>query len=95
MVEQKRGGGLVFSPPFSLQFLYILHRIFSFYWDNEVWKLVNEVTKPKEDKTWTLKEGEEIITYETEIANIFNTFFKETIFSGLINCDILVGYYIN
>ena len=32
--------------------------------EDEVWKIINEVTKPREDKLWTLKEGEEEITDE-------------------------------
>ena len=37
--------------------------------EDKVWKIVNEVTKPREDKTWILKEDEEIITDEAEISN--------------------------
>ena len=43
--------------------------------EDEVWKIINEVTKPKEDKNWTLKEGDNIITDGKEIADIFNKFF--------------------
>jgi hypothetical protein len=45
----------------------------------EIWKLVNEVIKPKEKNHWKLKEGEEVIEKEEEIANIFNNFFIEKI----------------
>jgi hypothetical protein len=33
--------------------------------------VVNEVIKPKEKNQWKLKEGEEVIEKEEEIANIF------------------------
>ena len=39
--------------------------------EDEVWKIVNKIAKSKDDKTWILKEGEEIITDEKEIADIF------------------------
>ena len=47
--------------------------------EKEIWKLVNEVIKPKEKNQWELKEGEEVIEKEEEIANIFNNFFIEKI----------------
>ena len=55
--------------------------------DDEVWKVVNEIMKPKEDKTWILKEGEEIITDEKEIADIFNQFFINKIETLKKNID--------
>ena len=45
--------------------------------EKEIWKGVNEVIKPKEKNQWKLKEGEEVIEKEEEIANIFNNFFIE------------------
>jgi hypothetical protein len=45
--------------------------------EKEIWKVVNEVIKPKEKNQWKLKEGEEVIEKEEEIANIFNNFFIE------------------
>jgi hypothetical protein len=47
--------------------------------EKEIWNLVNEVIKPKEKNQWKLKEGEEVIEKEEEIANIFNNFFIEKI----------------
>ena len=47
--------------------------------EKEIWKLVNEVIKPKDKNQWKLKEGEEIIENGEEIANIFNKFFIEKI----------------
>jgi hypothetical protein len=47
--------------------------------EKEVWKVVNEVIKPKEKIQWKLKEGEEVIEKEEEIAKIFNNFFIEKI----------------
>ncbi len=47
--------------------------------EKEIWKLVNEVIKPKEKNQLKLKEGEEVIEKEEEIANILNTFFIEKI----------------
>ena len=45
------------------------------------------MTKSKEDKTCTLKEVTEIITDETEIANIFNRYFVEKIKNLKDNID--------
>ena len=39
--------------------------------EDEIWKVINEVTNPKEEKQWTFKEGEEEIFKEEEIAEIF------------------------
>ena len=47
--------------------------------EDEVWKVINEVTKPKEDKQWTLREGGREIHDENEIAEIFNQFFIQKI----------------
>ena len=47
--------------------------------EDEIWKIVNELTKPKEDKRWILKEGEQDITDEKEIAEIFNSYFIDKI----------------
>ena len=41
--------------------------------------MVNEVIKPKEKNQLKLKDGEEVIAKEEEIANIFNNFFIEKI----------------
>ena len=43
--------------------------------EDEVWKVIKEVTKTREDRTWTLKE----ITEEVEIAEIFNNYFIKKI----------------
>ena len=40
-------------------------------------KLEMKSIKPKEKNQWKLKEGEEVIEKEEEIANIFNNFFIE------------------
>jgi hypothetical protein len=42
-------------------------------------KLEMKSIKPKEKNQWKLKEGEEVIEKEEEIANIFNNFFIEKI----------------
>ena len=47
--------------------------------ENELWKIVKEITKPKEENKWSLKEENEIITDEADIAEIFNTFFIQKI----------------
>jgi hypothetical protein len=47
--------------------------------ENEIWKVVNEVIKPKEKNQWKLKEGDKDIEKEEEIANIFNNFLIEKI----------------
>ena len=46
-------------------------------------KIVKDITKPKEDIMWTLKERETIINDEKEIADIFNVVFKEKIACSL------------
>ena len=52
--------------------------------ENELWKIVKEITKPKEENKWSLKEEIEIITDEADIAEIFNTFFIIIIIIGLL-----------
>ena len=47
--------------------------------EDKFWKVINKVTKPKEDKQWALKEGEEEIRDEKEIAEIFIQFFIQKI----------------
>jgi hypothetical protein len=47
--------------------------------EDEIWKVINEVTKPRSEKVWMLKEGEKEITDEKEIAEIFNEFFIKKI----------------
>ena len=47
--------------------------------EKEMWKIVNEVTKPKEDQVWRLKEESGVIEEEKEIAEVFNKFFVEKI----------------
>ena len=47
--------------------------------EDEIWKVINEVSKPKEERIWTLKEEEREITDEKEIAEIFNKFFIKKI----------------
>ena len=39
----------------------------------------NEVTKPKKDRTWTLREVETEITDDKAIAEIFNNYFIQNI----------------
>ena len=47
--------------------------------EEEVWKVVNEVTKPREAKTWTLNKDQMVITDDKEIAEIFNDYFIKKI----------------
>ena len=47
--------------------------------EDEIWKVINEVSKPKEERIWTLKEEEREITDKKEIAEIFNKFFIKKI----------------
>jgi hypothetical protein len=47
--------------------------------ENEIWKVVNEITKPREETTWKLIEDEKSIDKEEEIAEIFNKFFIDKI----------------
>jgi len=48
--------------------------------EKEIWKVVNQVIKPKEKSQWKLIEEEEVIEDEEQIGNIFNNFFVEKIF---------------
>ena len=48
--------------------------------EKEIWKVVNQVLKPKEKSEWKLIEGEQVIENEEQIGNIFNNFFVEKIF---------------
>jgi hypothetical protein len=43
--------------------------------ENEVWKIVKEVTNPTQDQKWMLKEGENEIIKEDQIAEVFNEYF--------------------
>lgn len=43
--------------------------------ENEIWKIVNEVTNPKSESKWTLEENGEKVEDDLKIAEIFNEFF--------------------
>ena len=47
--------------------------------ENEVWKIVNDITKPRSEPRWRPEEDRKIIEEEGEIANIFNNYSKEKI----------------
>ena len=48
--------------------------------EKEMWKIVNEIiTSPKSESTWRLNENGTIIEQESEIAEIFNSFFVDKI----------------
>lgn len=55
--------------------------------EDEVWKVINDIIKPKEDKKWMLKEGDQEVLDEKEIAEIFNKHFIEKIESLKDNID--------
>ena len=55
--------------------------------ENEIWKVINEVTNPKKEETWKLKEGEETIEDEEKIAEIFNKYFVDKIENLKDNID--------
>ena len=48
--------------------------------EKEIWKVVNQVLKPKEKSEWKIIEGERVIEDEEQMGNIFNNFFVENIF---------------
>ena len=46
----------------------------------EIWNIVNDIIKPREQNSvWKLQEGEKLIVQEEEIADSFNKFFVEKI----------------
>ena len=45
---------------------------------NNIWKLFNKTSKGQEDTGIKLKEGDEIIEDEKEVANIFNHFLRRS-----------------
>ena len=47
--------------------------------ENEIWKVVSDITKPNADHTWNMKTEEGNTNDEQEISNTFNTFFTEKI----------------
>ena len=47
--------------------------------ENEMWKVVNEISKPREEPKWSIKDGEKVCTNEEEIANKFNDHFIEKV----------------
>jgi len=49
--------------------------------EKEIWKVVNQVIKPKEKCQWKFVEEEQEIEDEAQIGNIFNNFFVEKISS--------------
>merc|ERR1712074_7009 len=46
---------------------------------HNIWKIYNETVNGKQDRNIILKEGNNIIKDDFEIAEIFNKFFKEKI----------------
>ena len=55
--------------------------------ENEVWKVVNDVIKPKKENEWMLKEEEKEIKDEQIIADTFNKFFIDKIDALKANID--------
>ena len=47
--------------------------------ENELWKIVNDITNPKAEASWKLEEEGRMIENEKEIADIFNDYFIEKI----------------
>ena len=60
--------------------------------ENEIWKVVSDITKPNADHTWNMKTEEGNTNDEQEISNTFNTFFTEKItkLKDKIDKDIMV-----
>ena len=57
--------------------------------ENEIWKVVNDIIKPRSETKWKLEENGEEIEDEEKIADIFNDYFIEKIekLKGNINKD--------
>ena len=47
--------------------------------ENELWKVVNDITKPRSETSWKLEEDGREVEKEEEIADIFNNYFIEKI----------------
>jgi hypothetical protein len=47
--------------------------------ENEVWKIVNEMTNPKTETKWKLKDNDREINNDREIAEVLNHYFKNKI----------------
>ena len=46
-----------------------------------MWKVVNDITNSNSETNWNLKEGDKIITAESEVANIFNHYFIDKLYN--------------
>ena len=56
--------------------------------DAEIWKVVNEVVKPKKDNEWSIKTDSNCITSDPqEVADIFNNFFIKKVDDLKANID--------
>ena len=55
--------------------------------ENEIWKIVKEVTCPNGEKKWTLEENGESIEEESKISELFNDFFITKIQDIKANID--------
>ena len=49
--------------------------------ESEVWKIVKESTAPNKETAWKLKEGDNVVEDESEIADILNNHFISKIAS--------------
>ena len=54
---------------------------------NELWKVVNDITKPRSETSWKLEEDGREVEKEEAIADIFNNYFIEKIDKLKINID--------
>ena len=55
--------------------------------ENEIWKIVNDITNPKCDKKWILEEQGVTIEDDQEVAEVFNDFFITKIRDLKANID--------
>ena len=55
--------------------------------ENEIWKVVKDITNPKSESNWKLKENDEEITEEGKVADVFNNFFVQKIAKLKENID--------
>ena len=47
--------------------------------ENEIWRIASEITKPKNESEWKMKDNNDIIIDEQVIADKFNNHFVEKI----------------
>ena len=49
--------------------------------ENEMWRIIKDISNPKTEQKWSLKEGDDFIVDEMVIAETFNDFFIQKLYS--------------